>query len=170
MGKAFLPCLVSITSPSSLANLDMPKSAILHSLLWSTRTFLAARSRWMICASQNQRLNHLQTISRPATQGARVSAHISSDRGISRSHDREFARVITGERESGIDSSLFFFRPEKPGLRTPRARARRNVRLAATQRRMEERNATCVPECARAKTNITSAKRNTDGRRREPIR
>lgn len=52
MGKAFLPCLVSITSPSSLANLDMPKSAILHSLLWSTRTFLAARSRWMICAER----------------------------------------------------------------------------------------------------------------------
>lgn len=54
MGKAFLPCLVSITSPSSLANLDMPKSAILHSLLWSTRTFLAARSRWMICAKKQR--------------------------------------------------------------------------------------------------------------------
>lgn len=54
MGKAFLPCLVSITSPSSLANLDMPKSAILHSLLWSTRTFLAARSRWMICAERTK--------------------------------------------------------------------------------------------------------------------
>lgn len=27
----------------------MPKSAILQSLLWSTNTFLAARSRWMIC-------------------------------------------------------------------------------------------------------------------------
>ena len=52
IGNAFLPCLVSITSPSSFANLDIPKSAILHSLLWSTSTFLAARSRWMICKNR----------------------------------------------------------------------------------------------------------------------
>jgi hypothetical protein len=36
-------------SPVSRTLLDMPKSAILHILLWSTRTLRAARSRWIIC-------------------------------------------------------------------------------------------------------------------------
>ena len=42
-------CRCSYMSPVSRTLLDMPKSAILHILLWSTRTLRAARSRWIIC-------------------------------------------------------------------------------------------------------------------------
>ena len=44
-----LVCLCSYMSPVSRTLLDIPKSAILHILLWSTRTLRAARSRWIIC-------------------------------------------------------------------------------------------------------------------------
>lgn len=42
-------CRCSYMSPVSRTLLDMPKSAILHILLWSTKTLRAARSRWIIC-------------------------------------------------------------------------------------------------------------------------
>ena len=44
-------CRCSYIFPVSRTLLDMPKSAILHILLWSTRTLRAARSRWIICGN-----------------------------------------------------------------------------------------------------------------------